>query len=130
MTDSADFTTRFHEFLVRRGEEKIYDPEDALSDWQNFVALCEEGYDDNEFEYAFDLQNRDLLEDALNDPRLNSFPEIEWLRREVAEADQRLRAILHEQPIRIPRTPPLVARLRTPLRRRRSSPRTCTKHMA
>ncbi|WP_017972776.1 hypothetical protein [Actinopolyspora halophila] len=102
MTDGAELTTRFHEFLVRRGEEQIYDPEDALSDWQKFVALCEEGYDDNEFEYAFDLQDRDLLEEALNDPELNRLPGIEWLRREVAAADQRLRAILHEQPIRDP----------------------------
>ncbi|WP_181188359.1 hypothetical protein [Actinopolyspora mortivallis] len=74
-------------------------PEDALSDWQNFVALCEEGYDDNEFEYAFDLDARGLLEEALNDPELNRLPGIEWLRREVAEIDERFRRILHEQPV-------------------------------
>ncbi|WP_258175189.1 hypothetical protein [Actinopolyspora mortivallis] len=64
-----------------------------------FVQGCEEGYDDNQYEYYNDIVVRDILERALDDPELNRLPGIEWLRREVAAADQRLRTILHEQPV-------------------------------
>lgn len=97
---------RFCEVLAESGEWKVSDPEDVLGNWQDFVSSCEQGYDEDQFEYDHDLEDRDTLEKALNDPVLNGFAEIEWLRREVYAVDERFRGLLHEQPRRDPASSP------------------------
>ncbi|SDR12403.1 hypothetical protein [Actinopolyspora saharensis] len=64
-----------------------------MGNWQDFVSSCEQGYDEDQFEYDHDLEDRDTLEKALNDPVLNGFAEMERLRREFAEDMHRMHGL-------------------------------------
>lgn len=103
---SVQFSERFREILAEGGRWRFPAPEEILNDWNRFVFLCEEGYDDNQPEYDNDISDRSALEKALNDPVLNGFAEIERLRREVHAADERFRGLLHERPRRDPASSP------------------------
>jgi len=79
--------------------------DDLLATWTSWVEDCEDGYAFTAYEYDAELSVRDVVEEALNDPTLATYPEHEAFRNRVAEIDQRFRAVLHPT-WRIPRAPP------------------------
>ncbi|GAB3555025.1 hypothetical protein J2S53_002638 [Actinopolyspora lacussalsi] len=102
MREENAFEARFRAAQLEAGYWRTGSTDEELGNWEDLVAQCEEGYDDITDEYDFDLQSRDSLELALNDPVLNEHEEIEALRARVYEIDTGLRAISHDQPVRDP----------------------------
>ncbi|RKT53610.1 hypothetical protein [Saccharothrix australiensis] len=66
-----------------------------LEQWEQFVQLVEESYDDNIDEYHFDLRVRDALETAVS-----SDTEPEWVMEKLSSLDERFRALLRPEPVR------------------------------
>ncbi|NYH78619.1 hypothetical protein FHR84_001944 [Actinopolyspora biskrensis] len=106
MNEENAFETRFREAQLEDGHWRTASTDDYLAMWRELVALCEDGYDDITDEYEFDLQARDALEIALNDPALNEHEEISELRARVFEIDARIRDILCDHPVKNPDSHP------------------------
>ncbi|MGJ7905604.1 hypothetical protein ACOQFL_03885 [Actinopolyspora sp. H202] len=102
MLEENAFEARFRAAQLEAGSWRTSSTDNCLKMWRDHVETCEEGYDWNTDEYDFDLQARDSLELALNDPVLNEHEEIEALRARVHEIDAGLRSILHDQPVKDP----------------------------
>lgn len=88
----SEFLERFEEFLGASGWRVIVSPSTLVAQWRGFVEICDEGYSSTIYEYENERSVRDLLEKALNDPVLRTFPEVEVLRESVDEIDRRFRA--------------------------------------
>lgn len=91
MSVESSFEARFRAAQLEAGHWRTSSTDNCLKMWRDHVEACEEGYDWNTDEYDFDLQSRESLELALNDPVLNEHEEIEALR-----------AISHDQPVKDP----------------------------
>ncbi|MDG4778646.1 hypothetical protein O7614_03170 [Micromonospora sp. WMMD961] len=98
MTDPTGFAERFQAVVASTGARPRL-PGELLAQWAQFVEFCEEGYDDNLDEYDNDLTVRDLIERVLNAPALEGVPELRWMREQVAESDERFRALLGSEPL-------------------------------
>jgi hypothetical protein len=69
-------------------------PWSRVEAWENLVADCEEGYEQNTDELHWDGQCRLSLEKAMSAPELDAFPEqMQALRERVLAADERLRLL-------------------------------------
>lgn len=69
-------------------------PGELVAEWRDFTELVECGYRLGICEYEHDLGVRDRIERLLTDPVLDGMPEMGWVRAEVAEIDERFRALL------------------------------------
>ncbi|MEV7987402.1 hypothetical protein [Micromonospora sp. NPDC085948] len=74
-------------------------PGGMVDRWRAWVDACLAGYDDSLEEYTADLGARGSLEVVLNHPELQEYPEMGWVREQVAESDRRFRAMLRDDPI-------------------------------
>lgn len=88
----VSFLDAFEEFVGASGWRTIPSPAQLVEQWEQFVEICEEGYDDNIYEFDNDRSVRDLLGRALHDSTLRRFPEHAELRAEVERIDERFRA--------------------------------------
>lgn len=89
---SDDFLKRFVELVSASGWRAVAGPSQLIERWDEFVARCEEGYDETIYEYENDRAVRDLLESVLTDPFLQQYKAIPVLRQSVDAADARFRA--------------------------------------
>jgi len=69
-------------------------PAQLLTQWQQFVNWCEEGYRWDVSEYRNELSVRDRLERLLTAERLQPFRELGELKARVDETDTRFKSLL------------------------------------
>lgn len=93
---SATYVARFREILRDMAWPATTTPAALLDRWIATVAAAEEGYQWTIDEYLNELAARDVLEAVFSDAALASEPEVEELRARVADADDRLRAIIQD----------------------------------
>ncbi len=92
---SPDFTNAFARYTRRTGRWRNCEPESLLCEWAEFVEHCTRGYsDDWDDGYVDELTTRDGLERAMREPTLAALPEMQHLRRQVADIDDKFRKIL------------------------------------
>ena len=95
MTDGS-FLQAFEELVGASGWRTIPSPAQLVEQWEQFVELCEDGYDDNIYEFENDRSVRDLLGRALHDSTLRAFPELAELRSAVDRIDDRYRQLCRD----------------------------------
>lgn len=93
---SGSFLERFEELVGASGWRTPASPAQLVARWEQFVEQCEDGYDDNIYEYDNDRSVRDLLGRALHDATLRDFPELDELRKAVDLIDDRFRALCRD----------------------------------
>ena len=79
---------------------RLSTPSEVVGAWLGFVEECEVGYGDNIYEFDNDLSVRSLIEKVLGDPRMSDYPQLGWVREEIAAIDARYRALLGEEEVR------------------------------
>ncbi|AHH99841.1 hypothetical protein GCM10010174_44690 [Kutzneria viridogrisea] len=94
------FAERFRQVLAESGRATHVSPTELLDRWDGFVVLCEEGYEDNIYEYNNDLSVRDAIDSVLRDGRLREFDQWQWFKEQVDAIDARFRAVTYPEPVR------------------------------
>lgn len=88
------FNLAFREAMRSAGSWRIVPPGAALQEWEDFVESCEDGYDDNIYEYANDLSIRTTIEEACRNPAVGQLPETAQFLEAVRTVDRRFWNIL------------------------------------
>ena len=86
-------------FVAAVGRVAVRTPTALVQLWEALVDRVEAGYDDEADVYSSDLAVRGSIGRVLDDPQLNAFPQLAWVRERVAAADARLRPLLQVQPL-------------------------------
>lgn len=102
MYQLTTFEQVFREVEARCGKWRLSGAETALQTWENFIYICEDGYDFIIEEYMNDISVRDTIADALNEPRLHELPEFPAFCERVGLIDERFKLLL-KQDVTIPR---------------------------
>ncbi|WP_405060286.1 hypothetical protein OG474_01240 [Kribbella sp. NBC_01505] len=84
------------EFLAAFREAASGTPTGLIAAWTSFVDQAEAGYSDNIYEFRNDLSVRGRIEKLLGSAELQGFEQMGWVRAEIAEVDERYRALLIE----------------------------------
>ena len=91
VVETESFLQRFEDFVGASGWRTIPSPAQLLEQWEQFVEACEDGYDDNIYEFENDRTVRDLWGRILHSSSLREFREVGELRAAVAAIDERFR---------------------------------------
>jgi hypothetical protein len=93
---TSSFLDAFEEFVGASGWRTVPSPAQLLDEWAGFVESCEEGYDDNIYEFRNDRSVRDLWGRVLHDAQLRRFEELHELQRAVDRIDERYRRLCRD----------------------------------
>lgn len=93
---SVRYLARVRKVLSERGWTESISPAELLDRWAALVDAAEAGYGWTLDEYLNELLPRDVLEDVLADPDLETDADVQQLRERVLEVDQRLRGLLRD----------------------------------
>ncbi|MFB8784450.1 hypothetical protein VSS38_32695 [Streptomyces albogriseolus] len=88
-----EFLHGYEEVQVRAGRREGVSALRDLASWRQFVATCQEGYDDVLPEYFHDLRVRDAIERGLAEDSLRGTRGFDDFWRAVHDVDERFRKI-------------------------------------
>jgi hypothetical protein len=97
---SSEFSQHFEEFLGRNGWPSKLSPWDVVERWEALVEMCSLCYRWGFYEFDNEVRVRGLLDLALNDPVLATYPQLEPMRVRIDAADARFRTVLSAKQIR------------------------------
>jgi hypothetical protein len=100
MMSTAEFLEAYRDVMESMGRGRPLSPSALVEQWRSFVESCEDGCDEDIFEYENDLSVRDTLERILRSEKLQRFEQMSWVRSQVDDADQRFRALLSDEKVR------------------------------
>lgn len=86
-------------FRARASELEWTDPPSpwtAASQWEDFVSVVAQGYDDNIYEYENDLSIRGRIDKVLPDSTLSTFSDHEDFHKRISKADSQFRSACHQ----------------------------------
>jgi hypothetical protein len=96
-------TPGFAELFRRASAEvtggRAYLPGEIIDQWSGVVDLIRDGYPDSLDEYFSDLGVRRTIQATLDHDLLAGRPERGWMSEQASAADDRLRALLQDQPL-------------------------------
>lgn len=96
---TSEFVAQFRKASATATGIRAYLPGEMVDAWKHTVDGYLDGYDDPLDEYYYGLGIRGSLEAVLRDPEMQHFPELNWVREQVTEADQRFRTMLQDEPV-------------------------------